>query len=231
MKKILTVCILALAGSGCATSALMNDTGRDVERTVRETLIKDTVVAFAQPAKPIQDVANDNVVIVGQQYSYLLTQGGKNFVNVLRRLDAKNIKVDNELAFLSEKNDGTFKGTLPLTYVALKEDISKDDLNFFIEYDAKECSNYSDKQMKAQRFCLNIPLSGVIYPQARNIASLNSNLQHLSKPYHVSIYTEKKQKEHIDSRNNPAKKLVLLPFAVAFDVITSPFQVAAEIFD
>jgi hypothetical protein len=47
----------------------------------------------------------------------------------------------------------------------------------------------------------------------------------------VSIYTNKKEMEHTSSRNNPAKKLVLLPFAVAFDVITSPFQAAAEIFD
>lgn len=231
MKKSLTIFALALSCMGCATSTLMRDTGRSYEKTVRETLLQDTVVAFAQPAKPIRDMPNDNVVIVGQQYSYVLTSGGKNFVTVLSRLNPKNIKVSRGLDFYSEKNDGTFTGVLELSYVALREDISKSDLNFFIENDAKECSSYSDKQMNAQRFCFKIPLSGVTYPQAKNLDRLNSNLKQLSKPYHVSIYTNKKEIEHTSSRNNPAKKLVLLPFAVAFDVITSPFQAAAEIFD
>ena len=141
MKKSLTILALALSCMGCATSNLMRDTGRSYEKTVRETLLQDTVVAFAQPAKPIRDMPNDNVVIVGQQYSYVLTSGGKNFVTVLSRLNPKNIKVSRGLDFYSEKNDGTFTGDLELSYVALKEDISKSDLNFFIENDAKECSS------------------------------------------------------------------------------------------
>jgi hypothetical protein len=52
-----------------------------------------------------------------------------------------------DLSFYSEKNDGNFSGTLPLSYIKLKEDLSKKDLEFFIENGAKECSSSSDERM------------------------------------------------------------------------------------
>nr|MBP8207556.1 hypothetical protein [Acinetobacter sp.] len=129
--------------------------------------------------------------------------------------------------FFSEKNDGHFSGILPLSYVKLQEDISKKDLAFFIENGAEECSTSSDRRMNAQRFCFNLKLAGVVYPVANNIASLKA----LSKPYQVTIYTNNQESYKSSSKMNPLEKLVLLPFAVAIDVISLPFQAAEKIFD
>ncbi|MNT28463.1 hypothetical protein D3C72_1641520 [compost metagenome] len=116
---------------------------------------------------------------------------------------------------------------MPLSYVKLQEDISKKDLAFFIENGAEECSTSSDRRMNAQRFCFNLKLAGVVYPVANNIASLKA----LSKPYQVTIYTNNQESYKSSSKMNPLEKLVLLPFAVAIDVISLPFQAAEKIFD
>ena len=220
--------ISAILLSGCATSTLIKkDSSKTYTRTNKVTLIEDQVVAFGQPAKPLPNVPTHSLVIAGQQKSYVLTQGGPQFVSLIGKLDPKNIQITRELSFYSEKNDGNFTGTLPLAYVKLKEDISKKDLEFFIENGAKECSNSSDERMLAQRFCFEIKLAGVVYPAANNLASLKA----LSKPYQVSIYTHQEESYQSKSGMNPFEKLVLLPFAVAIDVVSLPFQAAEKIFD
>ncbi len=195
--------------------------------SVNVTLIEDQVVAFGQPAKPLPNLPVGSLVIAGQQKSYVLTQGGTQFLRLIGKLEPQNIQITRELSFYSEKNDGNFIGTLPLSYVKLREDISKTDLEFFIENGAKECSTSSDDRMKAQRFCFDIQLAGVVYPIANNLSSLKA----LSKPYQIKIYTKQEESYQSKSGMNPFEKLVLLPFAVAIDVVSLPFQAAEKIFD
>ena len=166
-------------------------------------------------------------MIVGQQHSYVLTEGGARFVKVISSLDPRNIQMTKSLDFYSEKNDGHFSGSLPLSYVKLSEDISKADLNFFIQNGAEECTNSSDKRMQAQRFCFNLNLAGMVYPQAKN----NQSFKALSKPYQVNIFTTQEQKDYSKASSKATEKLVLFPFAIAFDVVTLPFQAIGKIFD
>ena len=214
--------------TGCATKTLITKSEqRTYQRTEKVTLIEDNVVAFGRPAQVPAHLPKESIVIAGQKNSYILTQGGAEFVNVIHQLDPKNIQITQKLSFYSEKNDGHFTGILPLSYVKLKEDLTKKDLEYFIEHGAKECSTASDTRMQAQRFCFSLALTGVVYPVANNLASL----QALSKAYQVSIYTNKKTSYTSKSGMNPLEKLVLLPFAVAIDVVSLPFQAADKIFD
>ena len=220
--------ISAILLSGCATSTLIKkDSKKTYSHSVNVTLIEDQVVAFGQPAKPLPNLPTHSLVIAGQQKSYVLTQGGTQFLRLIGKLEPQNIQITRELSFYSEKNDGNFIGTLPLSYVKLREDISKADLEFFIENGAKECSTSSDDRMKAQRFCFDIQLAGVVYPIANNLSSLKA----LSKPYQIKIYTKQEESYQSKSGMNPFEKLVLLPFAVAIDVVSLPFQAAEKIFD
>ena len=226
--KMTTVSLLSCSVlfSGCATTTLIEKDQEVRTKTTRTVLIEDRVVAFGQPALAIPNLVSDTLVIAGQRNSYVLTQGGAQFARLLKNLDPKNIQVTKSLDFYSARNDGTFAGNLPLSYVKLKEDISKADVAFFIQNGAEECSTESDKRMNAQRFCFNLKLAGAVYPAASNLASL----QALSKPYLVTIYTTQEQTYRTGSGSG-LEKLVLLPFAVAFDVITLPFQAAEKIFD
>lgn len=235
-KTILPFSLVGLVlTTGCATKSLLEKDGYRTStnvRTIQVPLIHDTVIAFAKPARTVSGLPQDSIVIAGQKNSYVLTQGGLNFVNVISRLDPNHIKINQKLQFLSPNNDGHFNGKVQIQYLKLKSELSNKELNFFLEQGAKECSEYNDTKMDAQRFCFNFNLAGVVYPAANNIGSLQSNLTQLSKPYQVSIYTEKEETYQTSSSGtNPLEKLVLLPFAVAIDVITLPFQAAERIFD
>lgn len=225
--QISSVLISSLVLTACATSALLEKDSAVRVQNQKVNLINDTVVAFGKPAYTLSDIPADSVVIVGEQHSYILTEGGAQFVKLISSLDPKNIQITKSLNFYSQKNDGRFQGSLPLAYVKLTEDVSKKDLNFFIQNGAEECTNSSDKRMLAQRFCFDLKLAGVVYPKARNSQSFKA----LSKPYHVNIYTTQQVKDYSKATSTSAEKLVLAPFAVAFDVVTLPFQAIIKIFD
>lgn len=227
IKKVVLIGLVSSVFTGCATSTLIKKEHRTYSKTTNIPLVEDQVIAFGKPAQAQTNLPADSIVIAGYKNSYILTQGGAQFVSLISRLDAKNIQINKDLKFYSEKNDGQFSGTLPLSYVKLKQDIAKKDLEFFIENGAKECSTSSDDRMQAQRFCFDIKLAGVVYPVANNVTSLKA----LSKPYQVTIYTTTQETYQSKSGLNPLQKLVLFPFAVAIDVVSLPFQAAEKIFD
>jgi hypothetical protein len=118
--------------AGCATSTLINKGDQTSSRTTKMTLVEDKVIAFGKPAQTLQGIPAHSLVIAGQKNSYILTEGGGQFVTLINKLDPENIQVTQSLNFFSAKNDGYFSGTLPLSYVKLKEDLTKQDLEFFI---------------------------------------------------------------------------------------------------
>lgn len=231
MKKLSTLCLTAMsviALSGCATSTLIKkDTGSTRTKTVKQTLMEDKVVAFAKPALKLSGMPDDAVVIVGQKNSYVLTQGGQKFETLMTRLDPSYISLTAPLDFYSAQNDGKFTGTLSFKYTQRKDSVSNQELDFFLRHQVKDCTSNSDKELGAKGYCFNIDLQGAVYPAVSNQASLKA----LSRLYPVSIYTNTEQSIYEQGDANPAQKLVLLPFAVAFDVITLPFQALNKIFD
>ena len=218
---------LTLFLTGCATATLLEKDNGVRTQNIKTTLVNDNVIAFAKPANAIPNLPSDSVVIVGQKHNYVLTQGGGRFVSIISALDPKYIQIKRQLAFYSEKNDGQFSGSLPFSYVKLAEDVTKEDRAFFIKNNAEECTTSSDQKLKAQRFCFDLKLAGVVYPTANNLSSLKS----LSKPYEISIFTTNQVKDYSKTGNKAFGKLVLFPFAVAFDVVTLPFQAIHQIFD
>ena len=211
--------------NACATSQLLENNRSTHTITERQTLIQDSVRAFGKPAQIINNLPSDAIVIVGNQQSYVLTQGGGKFTTLIGQLDPRYIRITNNLSFYSEKNDGKFSGKLDLRYSRLASDVGKNDIQFFLQNGVQECTSESDKRMNVQSFCFEIPLQGLIYPVARNLGSLRP----LSKSYPIEIYTQTEKTEH--HSHDVGKKIVLFPFAIAFDVITLPLQAIAEIFD
>lgn len=227
-KSVLLTLATSLTLSGCATHALLSkDSGGMETKKVEKVLVNDTVLAFGKPSLRLPNLPHDAVVIVGQKNSYVLTEGSGRFERLLTRLDARNIKLTKPLKFYSANNDGSFTGTLAFKYTKLKDDVKKDELNFFLQNGVEECTSHNEKQLNAQSFCFDIPLKGLSYPAVTNQASL----QALSKAYPVTIYTHEEQATYRKGESDPVQKLVLFPFAVAFDVATLPFQALNKIFD
>lgn len=214
-----------LASSGCATSALLDDNGvTTTSKSVRSILSQDQIIAFGRPATMLPKMPTASMVIVGEKNSYVLSQGGTEMVNLLTNLTAKNIKVENDMAFEVPNNDGYFQGQMKLSYAKLKDEFNRNDYQFFLQNGGMECSSASDLRINAQRFCFTVPVQGAIYPQVSNLSMIQSNYRPLSKPYTVTFYGQTQQTQTTNSGTNAAGKLVLLPFALAFDVVTFPIQ-------
>lgn len=229
-KSILTASLITMVGlSGCATTALMEENTshpRITTTTKTVTLVDDTVLAFGKPAQPLPNAPSNSVVIVGEKNSYVLMQGGQQIADILTRLDPRYIQLTRELSFYSAKNDGTFTGSLDLSYARLKEEYSRSDIDFMLSHGAQECSTASDLRMNAQRFCFKTPLQGGVYPAVSNLNMIQSKFRPLSHPYHITINTQvNEQNTTYTSGTNPIAKLVMLPFALAFDVVTLPVQI------
>lgn len=225
-KTIITGTLLAaaLASSGCATSSLLDNNGHVTTNTTKQILSEDQIVAFGRPAQALPKMPNATMVIVGEKNSYVLTQGGTEMVNLLSNLTQKNIQVDNDMSFYVPNNDGYFQGEMKLSYAKLKDEFARSDYQFFLQNNGKECTSASDQRINAQRFCFNVPVKGTIYPQVSNLSLIQSNYRALTKPYTVNFYTQTQQDVVTRSGPNSVQKLVLLPFALAFDVITFPLQ-------
>ena len=213
-----------LASSGCATSSLLESNSRASTQTTKTILSEDQIVAFGRPAQALPKTPNATMVIVGEKNSYVLTQGGTEMVSLLSNLTPKNIQVDNDMSFDVPNNDGYFQGEMKLSYAKLKDEFKRSDYQFFLQNNGRDCTSASDQRIDAQRFCFSVPVKGAIYPQVSNLSMIQSNYRALSKPYTVSFYTQTQQDQINRSGTNAAQKLILLPFALAFDVVTFPFQ-------
>ena len=130
------------------------------------------------------------------------------------------------MSFDVPNNDGYFQGEMNLSYVKLKEEFGRSDYQYFLQNSGRECTSSSDQRMNAQRFCFSVPVKGAIYPPVSNLSLIQSNYRALTKPYTVKFYSQTEQDEISRSGTgaNTAQKLILLPFALAFDVVTFPIQ-------
>lgn len=219
-----------LAGSGCATSSLLEADSNTTRQPVKTVLAEDQIIAFGRPAQALPNLPGASMVIVGNQNSYVLTEGGREMTTLLTNLSPKNIQVNNDMAFLVPNNDGHFQGTMKLSYAKLKDEFQRSDYQFFLQNSAQDCTTSSDSRISAQRFCFTVPIKGVIYPPVNNLALLQQQYRPLSRPYFVSFYTMTQQASTSqNSGKSGAQKLVLLPFALAFDVITFPFQLLESV--
>lgn len=232
-KSTLTLSLMLMVGlSGCATISLLEEKSSHAytTNTTKEVkLVDDTVIAFGKPAQPLPNAPANSVVIVGEKNSYVLMQGGQQVAEILTRLDPKYIQLTRELSFYSAKNDGTFTGSLDLSYARLKDEYTRADYDFMLSHGGQECSTASDLRMNAQRFCFKAPLQGGVYPAVSNLNLIQSKFRPLSHPYHVTINTQvNEQNTTYTNGTNPIAKLVMLPFALAFDVVTLPVQILAN---
>ena len=226
LKTLLTGASLAalLVSSGCATSSLLESDNHVSTTSTKQILSEDQIVAFGRPAQALPKTPNATMVIVGEKNSYVLTQGGTEMIGLLSNLTPKNIHVDNDMSFYVPNNDGYFQGEMKLSYAKLKDEFQRSDYQFFLQNNGRDCTSASDLRINAQRFCFSVPVKGAIYPQVSNLSLIQSNYRALTKPYTVSFYTQSQQKQVSRNGTNTAQKLVLLPFALAFDVVTFPFQ-------
>lgn len=150
-------------------------------------LAEDRVVAFGLPTQAQPDIQEHHAVIAGAKNSYVIRDGGMRFLSLITQLNALNLQIDKNLKFISHENDGRFNADINMNYVKLIEDLSKEELLFLYQHNAKNCTSTNDNVVHAMRFCVNVKLTGDIFPAVTNLKDLNVDLSRFGQPYHITI--------------------------------------------
>ena len=216
--------------SGCATIMLGAMEAEKVP--VKQLLIEDKVVAFARPAENAKVAGN--VVIVGENYSYVLTEGGQKLTQLITTLSPNHFSIDDDFSVTDNLHfdmvdKSSFKGSFWLAYKLSKTMPEKEQLDILNKHGAKPCpAKYSileqNKITQATRYCLFISIEGDVHPKINNFDAISAQTNSLTRPYKVKLYETTSYRR---SRADIAERLFLLPLALAFDVATLPIQVVS----
>lgn len=222
IKKLLITSAMAMTLSGCATIMLGAMEAEKVP--VKQLLIEDKVVAFARPAENAKVAGN--VVIVGENYSYVLTEGGQKLTQLITTLSPNHFSVTDNLHF-DMVDKSSFKGSFWLAYKLSKTTPEKEQLDILKKHGAKPCpAKYSilgqNETTQATRYCLFVSIEGDIHPKINNFDAISAQTNSLTRPYKVKLYETTSYRR---SRADIAERLFLLPLTLAFDVVTLPIQV------
>lgn len=222
IKKFLMTSVMVMTLSGCAT--IMVGAMEPDKTPVKQLLIEDKVVAFARPAENAQVAGN--VVIVGENYSYVLTDGGQKLTQLITTLSPSHFNVTNDLHF-DMVDKSKFKGTVWLAYKLSKTMSEKEQLDILTQNKAKPCPKEfavleQANVVQATRYCLSVYIEGDIHPKIKNFDAISAQTNSLTRPYKVKIHQTTSYRR---SKADIAQRILILPLAIAFDVVTLPVQV------
>lgn len=212
MKFAKTMCmvgVVALALQGCATTYLNNAT-----RGTKQSIEHDTVRYMLQARSPNGQIDPNKLLILGDKYTYELSDDYYDGINI--------------------KNLNKFGEVLDLKYfkpepIRFKMDAHSINHNFYtvrfeFDYDKQGKAITTAEKQILERYCA----------VRQDTAYLNCEMQfHMSMhqkftpPQSLALLKGNYPIEITRERDNTVLRAVLKPFAIATDLVTAPFQLAA----
>lgn len=202
---------------GCATAF---HSAMPVTTTVtpKKVIAQDTVRAIGHPINSGEKIGG--LVLIGDQYTYWITDGDKKIELMASQLNPKYIKMEN-VTTLTVKENGFF-GRISFDY--------DNDDNEYSTSEAVALSKMCDKARAPGKwfgfgqhiyYSCGINVSGLLYyGQSSSLLEIKD----LSKGRSVKLISVEEPITTVDS-HKVAHKIVTLPFAIAFDLVTLPLQV------
>lgn len=202
---------------GCATALLAQAPVTSTE-TKCSIFARDVITAIGYPEQNGKKVGG--LLLLGENFSYLLTKGEDKIDLIVSELNPKYVNMENVTTLV--KNENSFNGRFNFKYA--------------------KYNNYSIQETNAlNRLCNKTTLPGKWFgfgkPQVYydycwvNVsgslfASQNSTLSEnikLKEGHSILLVVNEGSKTSIDAMK-VTDKLFALPFAVGFDLVTSPLQ-------
>jgi hypothetical protein len=214
MKRAILITVLCVSAGAlllpaCATTSLLSDPVTSTK--IKETeLGTDTIRAIGYPTN--NGEKKEGVVLLGNKFTYWLTSGS-DMVTLMANLDAKYIEMESTPTFAIK--DKTFSGTIKFQYNRTGATYSKSERDIL----SKLCLV---GQSEAPKRCW-INISGALYLPAQQVAE-GAGIKNLDRKPTVRLVTQDGTVTEVDAATL-ASTLFVFPFAVAFDVVTSPVQV------
>ena len=229
-QNILMSCLLvSFFLTGCASNRIIGENTRELFTKYDSghewiTLIEDDVIAFGKPSVSLSNEPEDSVVIAGKKYSYVISKGGNDFIQLINQLNPQYIQISNELDFNAPAPDSNhFYGYIRFSYTPPNGKLNEKESALFKQYGVVPCG--CAKTSEPHKFDLNI--KGTVYPPVNNLKTITP----LSKPYHIKIqYLHDKSGKVTLSTKEKLASLPLLPFTLTFDLIALPAKVMGIIY-
>lgn len=204
--------VVCLNLSACATTLLSEALPNETTRTEKIILAKDQIIALGQAVLNQQE---QGIVFVGQDFSYLMTEGSSEFLNIIKNIPVNQRTLIIPSPLLLEMDDPThFHGELQFLY--------KTPLFALSEQQKENLKNLGFKN----HFVVIENQKDVLYPyaflsfkgQIYKAPDIQKIQQTLPIPYPIAL----QQKDEI-TKKHPFKRvtrMALYPLAMAFDVVT-----------
>ncbi|MCU4468679.1 hypothetical protein [Acinetobacter pittii] len=204
--------VVCLNLSACATTLLSEALPNETTKTEKIILAKDQIIALGQA---VQNQQEQGIVFVGQDFSYLMTEGSSEFLTIIKNIPVNQRTLIIPSPLLLEMDDPThFHGELQFLY--------KTPLFALSEQQKENLKNLGFKN----HFVVIENQKDVLYPyaflsfkgQIYKAPDIQKIQQTLPIPYPIAL----QQKDEI-TKKHPFKRLTrmaLYPLAMAFDVVT-----------
>lgn len=218
--KSLSVIALSLSAtfalSGCMATGLVGSWSYKEHKQHIE--LSDTLVAVGKPKTPINGHP-DALILAGVQHNYLVEgrfkEDREEMASIFGDLDLNYVRI--EKIDLAERIGQHYVADVKLRYSKPKELVSTKEYNILQKISGSNCTS-REGGANTIRYECPLPLTVNINPIKK---PENQVLQHrFSEPLKVEFYSKKFSK-------TPA--ILLLPLAIAVDVVTFPLQIVPVI--
>lgn len=205
---ILLGCAGAIGGLGCATMLAAGKRNPRADAHFYRPVLTDTIFALGRADEKLaRKIGNEHAVaFLGRRHTYLLLDGGEKLLRVAKELDGDRLELvaQPRSIFLSDK---TLWGTITLAYQPVPGQASRAELLQDLGFMPVEEGSYR----------LSLPIQGVLYPPVKVGPELEGRFKQTRS---IAFYNAP------DSTPPPdLSKFVLVPLAVAVDVMLTPVYV------
>lgn len=218
LKHLTFALLLIMLLQGCAT-AFLSQAPVTSTKTKRSTFSRDVIRAIVHPEESGKRIGD--LVLLGDNFSYLLSEGENKIKLIVSELNPKYVNIENVTTLVKNGND--FSGRFNFKY---------DKYNNYSEQETNALNKLCNKKTEPGKwfgfgepqihydYCW-VNVSGSLFV-SQNLA-LSEDIK-LKEGHRIILVVNEGTQTSVDAMK-VADKLFALPFAVGFDLVTSPLQV------
>ncbi|WP_368575334.1 hypothetical protein [Acinetobacter baumannii] len=202
--------------TACASLTLESKYPTNEYKTDYTILQKDIIIGLGETRS--NDAQSSQTLLIGEQYNYLLKEGGDDLLNIMQKLPEQDRVISNKLPLqLEVYNDNVFYGQIQFYHPVSINQLSSKKQQELMALGFTEESLSIDGKGKGLFLSKNIPIEGSIYESSHHTGPLQLTGT-------IPIILQERNLTIQENKSNVLKKKLLSPLALVFDIITFPIQ-------
>lgn len=202
--------------TACASLTLESKYPTNEYKTDYTILQKDIIIGLGETRS--NDAQSSQTLLIGEQYNYLLKEGGYDLLNIMQKLPEQDRVISNKLPLqLEVYNDNVFYGQIQFYHPVPINQLSSKKQQELMALGFTEESLSIDGKEKDLFLSKNIPIEGSIYESSHHTGPLQLTGT-------IPIILQERNLTIQENKSNVLKKKLLSPLALVFDIITFPIQ-------